>query len=114
TNDPEAYQLYLKGRFYWEKRTQDSLEKSKEFFNQAIEKDPNYALAYVGLADYYYVLADYAPVPSAAQAPKERAAAQKALAIDDSLAEAHAVLGGEPGLVGVGRCRARVSTGART
>jgi eukaryotic-like serine/threonine-protein kinase len=94
TNDPEAYQLYLKGRFYWQKRTQESLEKSKEFFNQAIEKDPNYALAYVGLADYYYVLADYAPVPAAAQTPKARAAAQKALAIDDSLAEAHAVLGG--------------------
>ena len=94
TNDPEAYQLYLKGRFYWQKRTRDSLEKSKEFLNQAIEKDPNYALAYVGLAEYYYVLADYAPVPSAAQTPKARAAAQKALAIDGSLAEAHAVLGG--------------------
>jgi len=94
TNDPEAYQLYLKGRFYWQKRTRDSLEKSKDFFNQAIEKDPNYALAYVGLADYYYVLSDYAPVPTAAQSPKARAAAQQALAIDDSLAEAHAVLGG--------------------
>jgi len=94
TNDPEAYQLYLKGRFYWEKRTQDSLEKSKEFFNQAIEKDPNYALAYVGLADYYYVLSDYALVPTPAQSPKVRAAAHKALAIDDSLAEAHAVLAG--------------------
>jgi eukaryotic-like serine/threonine-protein kinase len=94
TNDPEAYQLYLKGRFYWEKRTKDSLEKSKEFFNQAIEKDPNYALAYIGLADYHYVLSDYAPVSSTAQAPKVRAAAQKALAIDDSLAEAHAVLAG--------------------
>jgi eukaryotic-like serine/threonine-protein kinase len=94
TNNPEAYQLYLKGRFYWQKRTQDSLEKSKDFFNQAIEKDPNYALAYVGLAEYYYVLSDYAPVPAAAQSPKARAAAQKALAIDDSLAEAHAVLGG--------------------
>jgi TolB-like protein/Tfp pilus assembly protein PilF len=94
TNNPEAYQLYLKGRFYWEKRTQDSLEKSKDFFNQAIEKDPNYALAYLGLAEYYYVIADYAPVPAVAQTPKTRAAAQKALAIDDSLAEAHAVLGG--------------------
>jgi len=94
TNDPEAYQLYLKGRFYWQKRTKESLEKSQGFFNQAIEKDPNYALAYVGLADYYYVLADYAPVPAVAQTPKARAAAQKALALDDSLAEAHAVLGG--------------------
>jgi len=94
TNDPEAYQLYLKGRFYWEKRTRDSLEKSKELFSQAIEKDPNYALAYVGLAEYYYVVSDYSPVPTSAQTPKARAAAQKALAIDDSLSEAHAVLGG--------------------
>jgi len=94
TNNPEAYQLYLKGRFYWQKRTRDSLEKSKDFFNQATEKDPNYALAYLGLAEYYYVVGDYAPVPAVTQTPKARAAAQKALAIDDSLAEAHAVLGG--------------------
>jgi serine/threonine protein kinase/Tfp pilus assembly protein PilF len=94
TNDPEAYQLYLKGRFYWEKRTQESLEKSKEYFNQAIEKDPNYAQAYAGLAGYYYVLSDYAPVSAFELAPKARAAAQKALAIDDNLAEAHAVLAG--------------------
>src|SRR3984893_1752378 len=94
TSDPEAYQLYLKGRYYWEKRTPESLEKSKDYFNQAIEKDPNYALAYVGMADYYYVLSDYAPVSAVADAPKERAAAQKALAIDDTLAEAHAVLAG--------------------
>jgi TolB-like protein/Tfp pilus assembly protein PilF len=94
TSDPEAYQLYLKGRYYWEKRTPEALEKSKDYFNQAIEKDPNYALAYVGLADYYYVLSDYAPVSAAEDAPKERAAAQKALAIDDTLAEAHAVLAG--------------------
>jgi Tfp pilus assembly protein PilF len=94
TTDPEAYQLYLKGRFYWEKRTQDSLEKAKDYFNQAIEKDPNYALAYLGLADYYFVLSDYAPVSAIDVAPKARAAAQKALAIDDTLAEAHAVLAG--------------------
>jgi TolB-like protein/Tfp pilus assembly protein PilF len=94
TNNAEAYQLYLKGRYYWEKRTPEALEKSKDFFNQAIEKDPNYALAYVGLADYYYVVSDYAPVSTAAGAPKERASAQKALAIDDTLAEAHAVLAG--------------------
>jgi len=94
TNDPEAYQLYLKGRFYWAKRTHESLEKSRAFFNQAVERDPNYALAYVGLADYYYVLSDYAPVSNAAQMPKVRAAAQKALDIDDGLAEAHALLAG--------------------
>lgn len=92
TSDPEAYQLYLKGRFYWDKRTPETLDKSRDYFNQAIEKDPNYALAYLGLADYYDVISDYAPVPSSETAPKARAAAQKALAIDDSLAEAHAVL----------------------
>jgi serine/threonine protein kinase/Tfp pilus assembly protein PilF len=92
TSDPEAYQLYLKGRFYWEKRTPESLDKSRDYFTQAIEKDPNYALAYLGLADYYDVVSDYAPVPSSEMAPKARAAARKALTIDDSLAEAHAVL----------------------
>ena len=94
TNDPEAYQLYLKGRYYWAKRTQDSLEKAKNYFNQAIARDPNYALAYLGLADYYYVISDYAPVSAAEAAPNSRAAAEKALAIDNTLAEAHAVLAG--------------------
>jgi serine/threonine protein kinase/Tfp pilus assembly protein PilF len=92
TNDPEAYQLYLKGRYYWGKRTPDSLEKSKEYFNQAIQKDPNYAQAYVGLADYYSVIADYSPVPESEAAAGARAAAEKALAIDSSLAEAHNAL----------------------
>src|SRR6202011_1158237 len=82
------------GRYYWQKRTRDSLEKAKDYFNQAIEKDPNYGLAYTGLADYYYVLSDYAPVSASETAPKARAAAQKALALDDTLAEAHAVLAG--------------------
>jgi serine/threonine protein kinase/Tfp pilus assembly protein PilF len=94
TNNPEAYQLYLKGRYYWAKRTPDSLEKAKDYLNQAVEKDPNYALAYTGLADYYYVLSDYAPVSAVEVAPKAHAAAQKALAIDDTLSEAHAVLAG--------------------
>jgi serine/threonine protein kinase/TolB-like protein/Tfp pilus assembly protein PilF len=94
TSDAEAYQLYLKGRYYWEKRTQESLEKARDYFNQAIEKDPNYALAYLGLADYYFVLSDYAPVSAVEVTPKARAAAQKAMAIDDTLAEAHAVLAG--------------------
>ena len=89
TTDPEAYQLYLKGRYYWEKRTPEALEKSKDYFNQAIEKDPTYAMAYVGLADYYAVSPDYEPVQKAETAPKTIAAARKALAIDDSLAEAH-------------------------
>jgi len=92
TNDPEAYQLYLKGRYYWEKRTSETLEKSKDYFNQAIEKDPNYALAYVGLANYYNTVPDYSPVASRDVAPRARAAADKALAIDNSLAEAHVAL----------------------
>jgi len=92
TADPEAYQLYLKGRFYWEKRTPESLDKARDFFNQAIERDPNYALAYLGLADYYDVMPEYAPVPQSETALKARAAAQKAIALDDSLAEAHAVV----------------------
>ena len=92
TNDPEAYQLYLKGRYYWEKRTQESLEKAKDYFNQAIEKDPNYALAYVGLAEYYDVLPEYAPASVSETMPKARAAAQRALAIDDTLPEAHTTL----------------------
>jgi len=92
TNDPEAYQLYLKGRFYWEKRTQESLDKARDYFNQAIEKDPNYALAYLGLADYYNVLPDYAPASVRDTAPKAISFAEKALAIDDTLADAHATL----------------------
>jgi len=92
TKDPEAYQLYLKGRFYLEKRNPDALEKGREYLNQAIEKDPNFALAYLALSDYYDIVPDYSPVKLADMAPKARAAAEKALAIDDSLAEAHAVL----------------------
>jgi len=69
------------------------LNKSRDFFQQAIDKDPNYALAYVGLAEYYSVLGDYAPVPYSETIPKSISYAKKALAINDSLAEAHAVLG---------------------
>ena len=92
TNDAEAYQLYLKGRYYWQKRTPEALEKSKDYFNQAIEKDPTYAMAYVGLADYYAVSPDYEPVKRAEAAPKTIAAARKALAIDDTLPEAHTAM----------------------
>jgi serine/threonine protein kinase/tetratricopeptide (TPR) repeat protein len=94
TANPEAYQLYLKGRFYWAKRTRDSLEKAKEYFQQAIDRDPNYAQAYAALADYWFVVTDYAPISVTEANPKAEASAKKALAIDDSLAEAHAVLAG--------------------
>jgi serine/threonine protein kinase/Tfp pilus assembly protein PilF len=94
TADPEAYQLYLKGRYYWQKRTRDSLEKSKEYFNQAIEKDPSYAMAYVGLAQYYFVVPDYAPISNREATPKLQAAAEKVLAIAPDLADAHTILAG--------------------
>jgi serine/threonine protein kinase/Tfp pilus assembly protein PilF len=94
TRDPEAYQLYLKGQYYYEKRTRDSLEKANDYFNQAIQKDPGYAMAWAGLAADYYVLPDYAPVSNAEAMPKARAAAEKALALDNTLAEPHAVLAG--------------------
>src|SRR2546429_1025781 len=93
TVNPEAYELYLKGRFFWNKRTGDDLRKSIEYFNQAIAKDPNYALAYVGLADSYLLLSSYAAVSPAESLPPARSALKKALELDDSLAEAHASFG---------------------
>ena len=89
TDNPEAYESYLKGRFYWNKRTGEGLKKSIEFFNQAIEKDPNYALAYAGLAEAYGLLPSYRAVSPKDSFPQAKAAAQKALGIDDTLAEAH-------------------------
>jgi len=91
TENPEAYQLYLKGRYYWNKRTQEAIEIGIRYFQQAIEKDPSYALAYAGLADCYVIPAG--PLPPNEKMPKAKAAAQKALEIDDSLAEAHTSLG---------------------
>ena len=93
TSDPEAYQLYLKGRFYWDKRTAESLAKSRDYFQQAIAKDPNYALAYVGLAENFFVLSEYSNTPASESIPKGMTYVQKALAIDDTLPEAHALLG---------------------
>jgi len=92
TSDPEAYQLYLKGIYYWGKRTPETLEKSKDYFNQAIQKDPSYAAAYAGLANYYVAAPDYEPIAESEAAPKAKAAAEKALAIDGSSADAHAAL----------------------
>jgi TolB-like protein/Tfp pilus assembly protein PilF len=94
TSDPEAYQLYLKGLYYWEKRTPETLARAKDYFDQAIVRDPGYALAYVGLANYYVAAPDYGPIPENEAAPKAKAAAEKALAIDPSSAEAHAALAG--------------------
>ena len=93
TVNPEAYELYLKGRFFWNKRTGDDLRKAIEYFNQAVARDPNYALAYVGLSDSYLLLPNYGSTSSQEALPPARTAAKKALALDDSLAEAHASLG---------------------
>jgi serine/threonine protein kinase/TolB-like protein/Tfp pilus assembly protein PilF len=92
TENTEAYQLYLKGRYYWNKRTGDAVKKGIEYFNQAIQKDPTYALAYAGLADSYSILGSNGVIPMKESHPKARAAALKALEIDDNLAEAHTSL----------------------
>jgi serine/threonine-protein kinase len=92
TENTEAYQLYMKGRYFWNKRTQEGLQKGMDFFRQAIDLDPNYALAYAGLADSYSFLGLHRVVAPAEILPQAKAAAQKALAIDDSLAEAHTSL----------------------
>ena len=93
TVNPEAYELYLKGRFFWNKRNGDDLRKAIDYFNQAIAKDPGYALAYVGLADSYLLFPNYAAVSPADSIPPARSAIKKALELDDSLAEAHASAG---------------------
>jgi len=90
--NPEAYEAYLKGRYYWNKRDRASLEKSLGYFNDAIAKDPNYALAYAGLADVYVVLGPDWAMPPKDINQKAKAAAQKALEVDNSLAEAHTSL----------------------
>ena len=92
TQNPEAYELYLKGRYYWNKRTASDINTAISYFNQAIAKDPGYALAYSGLADAYGVLPTYGGNPSEAY-PRSNAAARRALELDASLAHPHAVLG---------------------
>ena len=93
TDNLEAYDLYLRGRYYWSKRLPDSLKKGIEYFNGAIAKDPSYALAYAGLADSYTILGNFNLDPPERTYPKAKAAALKALSLDSSLAEAHASLG---------------------
>jgi serine/threonine protein kinase/Flp pilus assembly protein TadD len=93
TDDVEAYHLYLKGRFYWAKRTEDGLNKGIQYFRQAIELDPTYALAYAGVGEGYVPLAVYCHLHPKDACPKARAAALAALEIDPKLAEARTVLG---------------------
>ena len=88
TENTEAYQLYLKGRYYWNKRTAEDLEKGIGYFQQAIDIDANYALAYAGLADSYIIFGNFGLLPPKEVYPKARGAAEKALEIDGNLAEA--------------------------
>lgn len=92
TSSPEAYQLYLKGRYYWNKRTQETAKKAIQYFQQSIDLDPNYALAYAGIADSYIILGVYSSLPPQEAFAKAKAMAQKALQLDESLAEAHTAL----------------------
>ena len=90
--DPEAHLAYLKGRYYWNKRTEEAIRKAIAYFQQAVSKDPQYALAYAGLADSYLVLGVYSGASSQDTYNQSKAAATKALQIDDNLAEAHTAL----------------------
>ncbi len=92
TESTEAYQAYLRGRYHWNKYTREGLKKGTAYFQQAIDLDPGYALAYAGLADSYYRLSNLYLPPREAM-PKAKAAAMKALEIEEMLAEAHASLG---------------------
>jgi TolB-like protein/tetratricopeptide (TPR) repeat protein len=93
TTNVEAFNQYLKGRYHWNRRTEDSLKKAITHFSQALAEDPRYAAAYSGLADSYSLLAHRGTSPSGELMPKAKAAALKALAIDETLAEAHSSLG---------------------
>ena len=92
THDTEAYHIYLRGRYWWNKRTREGLERGIEYFKRAIAKDANFALAYTGLSDSYYLLAatGFAGLPAREAVPLAKAVALRALQIDETLAEAHA------------------------
>jgi serine/threonine-protein kinase len=92
TTNNEAYQLYVRGRHHWDKRTAEGFKRAIEYFQQAVDKDPAYGLAYAGLADCYALLSEYDVLPPGEAYPKARAAAARALKIDDTLAEAHTTL----------------------
>ena len=91
-SNPDAYQAYSKGRFFWNKRTEEDLKKAIGFFQQAVDKDPDYALAYDGLADCWLPLAWYGYLSPSETLPHAKVAVTKALSLDDSLAEAHTSL----------------------
>jgi len=90
--DIGAYVLYLRGRYYWSKRTKEDLEKAITYFGEAIEKDPNYALAHAGMADCYTLMGRHLYLPSREAFEKARGYAYRALELNDKLAEAHTAL----------------------
>jgi TolB-like protein/Tfp pilus assembly protein PilF len=92
TENVEAYQFYLKGRYYWNKRTEEGFHRAIEYFGEASEKDPNYALAHAGSADSYILLGEYGLLPANDAYPRARKAATKSLELDDMVAEAHNAL----------------------
>jgi serine/threonine-protein kinase len=89
----EAYELYLKGKYYWNKRTEEALTKAIEYYQQSIEKDPAYAWGYAGLAECYTVISFYSRVPPKESFPKAQASAARAIEMDSTIAEAYAALG---------------------
>lgn len=93
TNSAEAHEAYLRGRFFWNQFTPESLQKASALFQKAVELDPNYALAYTGIADFYTWSSIYGLIPSEISHPKVFEAASRALEIDEELAEAHAAIG---------------------
>jgi adenylate cyclase len=93
TTSPEAYTLYLKGRYYWNERTEAGVSKATKYFEEAIKMDPNFALAFSGLADAFLIMADYSWMDPAEAGSRAKSYAMRALEIDDALAEAHASLG---------------------
>lgn len=92
TEDPEAYELYLRGRFFWNQRSPEGFEKAMGYFEQAIDLDPNYARAYAGLADTYSLMVNYGQLPPEEGFGKAKEMVHKALSLDESLAEAHTSL----------------------
>jgi TolB-like protein/Flp pilus assembly protein TadD len=98
TENPEAHELYLKGRYLWNRRNTASLRKAGDYFQQAIDRDPNYALAYAGLADVHSLLPIYAGTAPKDDVSKALAAARKAVELDSNLAEAHTSLGNALGM----------------
>jgi serine/threonine protein kinase/tetratricopeptide (TPR) repeat protein len=93
TENSEAYQLYLKGRYHWNKRTEDGLRRGVQFFREAIESDPSFAAAYAGMADCFITMATNIPLPPRDTMPKAKAAAMRAVELDEGLAEGWASLG---------------------